>query len=88
VRPGQTIVVPLTNGAKPYLPDLPAPRFIRVRYWPQPKKKLEQPDTRTSAPTQSTTRIVEKSAQPAPVALTFESVLQEDALVAALQPLD
>ncbi len=88
VRPGQTIVVPLTNGAKPYLPDLPAPRFIRVRYWPQPKKKLEQPDTRTSAPTQSTTRIVEKPAQPAPVALTLESPLQDDALVAALQPLD
>ncbi len=85
---GDILLVPARNGAKPHLPDLPAPRFIRVRYYPQPKKKLEQPDTRTSAPTQSTTRIVKKPAQPARVALTFENPLQEDALVAALHPLD
>jgi membrane-bound lytic murein transglycosylase D len=88
VKPGQSIVVPLKGAAKPYLPDLPAPRFIRVRYWPQPKKKLEQPDTRTSAPPQSTTRIAQNPAGLTRVALALESPLQEDALVASLYPTD
>jgi membrane-bound lytic murein transglycosylase D len=75
VKPGQSIVVPVKSAAEPYLPDLPAPRFIRVRYYPQPKKKLEQPDTQTSAPSQSTTRIAQKPAGPTRVALTLESPL-------------
>jgi len=81
VRPGQTIVVPLKNGAKPYLPDLPAPRFIRVRYWPQPKK-LEQRDTLTSATPQSPTRLAQNPAVSTPVVFTFDRAAQDDQLVA------
>jgi membrane-bound lytic murein transglycosylase D len=88
VKPGQSIVVPVKSAAEPNLPDLPAPRFIRVRYYPQPKKKLEQPDTRTSAPPQFTTRIAQKPAGPTHVALTFEGPLQEDGLVLARHALD
>jgi len=81
VRPGQTIVVPLTNGTKPYLPDLPAPRFIRVRYWPQPKKKSEQPDVQTRVPVQPTIGTVQKPARPKLVTLALDSPLHEDALI-------
>lgn len=88
VKPGQSIVVPVKSAAEPYLPYLPAPRFIRVRYYPQPKKKLEQPDTQTSAPSQSTTRITQKPAGLTRVALTLESPLQPGGLVFVNHPAD
>jgi len=87
VRPGQTIVVPLKNGAEPYLPDLPAPRFIRVRYWPQPKKKLEQRDTLTSAPPPPT-GLAQKPAVSTSLASPVEPLAQEDRLLAVYQPAD
>jgi len=88
VKPGQSIVVPVQSMAEPYLPDLPAPRFIRVRYWPQPKKKLDQPDAQTRAPVQSTTRVAQERAGPTRVALTIENPLQADDLVVARHPAD
>ncbi len=85
VRAGQTIVVPLQDGVEPYLPDLPAPKIRRARYKKPFKKKskknLKRPDTRTSAPVQSTTRIAQKPAGPTRVALTLESPLQPGGLV-------
>jgi membrane-bound lytic murein transglycosylase D len=88
VQPGQTILVPLRDGAEPYLPELPAPRFIRVRYYPQPRKKPEQPDTRTSTPSQSATLVAQESAQkPHPLAAGDTPPL-EDGFVLARQPVD
>lgn len=88
VRPGQTILVPLRDGAEPYLPQLPAPRFIRVRYYPQPKKKADQPDTRTSAPSQSETLMAQESTEkPHPLA-TGDTPPLEDGFVLARQPVE
>ena len=86
VRPGQNILVPLKDGAEPYLPDLPAPRFIRVRYYPQPKKKSDQPDAQTSlAPkTRVTQQIVPNTN---PLAAGAMPPL-EDGFILARQPLD
>jgi membrane-bound lytic murein transglycosylase D len=88
VRPGQSILVPLRDGAAPYLPELPAPRFIRVRYYPQPRKKPEQPDTRTSAPSQSATLVAQEATQkPHPLAAGDTPPL-EDGFVVARHPVE
>lgn len=88
VKPGQSIVVPVKSVAEPYLPELPAPRFIRVHYYPQPKKKPEQPDVQTSAPVQPTIRTAETPAGLTRVALNLESPLQEDVVAVGLHPAD
>jgi membrane-bound lytic murein transglycosylase D len=88
VTPGQTILVPLQNGAEAYLPDLPAPRFIRVRYYPQPKKKPDQPDARTSAPPQSTTWMAQQPVEPGHALVAVDSPLLDDGFLLARHPLD
>lgn len=87
VRAGQTIVVPLKNGVEPYLPDLPAPKIRRARYKKKYKrksnKKFKRPDTRTSAPVQGTTRLVQKSADMKQVQATIQSAPRKKNLILA-----
>jgi membrane-bound lytic murein transglycosylase D len=86
VHPGDKILVPMRGSAEPYLPELPAPRIIRVRYYPQPKKKPDQPDTRTSAPSQSDMLMAQESAEkPHPLA-AGETPPLEDGFVLARHP--
>ena len=88
VQPGQSILVPLRDGAEPYLPELPAPRVIRVRYYPQPKKKPDQPDAHTSAPSQSATLMAQQPVEkPYPLA-AGETPPLEDGFVLARHPVE
>jgi len=86
VRPGQNILVPLQEGAEPYLPDLPAPRFIRVRYYPQPKKKTDQPDTHTGL--EAKTRVAQLSEPKTNPLAAGDAPPLEGGFVLARQPRD
>jgi membrane-bound lytic murein transglycosylase D len=88
VRPGQSILVPLRDGAEPYLPELPAPRIIRVRYYPQPKKKPDQPDAQTSAPAQSATLMAQQAAEKSHPLAAGETPPLEDGFVLARRPVE
>ncbi|MDH3412927.1 MAG: LysM domain-containing protein, partial [Gammaproteobacteria bacterium] len=86
IRAGQTIVVPLQDGVKPYLPDLPAPKIRRVRYKKKYKKKLKRPDTRTSAPAQRKTWIVRKPAETTRVQVAILSTPRRNSLILPQHP--
>ena len=88
VQPGQSILVPLRDGAEPYLPELPAPRVIRVRYYPQPKKKPDQPDAHTSAPSQSATLMAQQPVEKAYPLAAGETPPLEDGFVLARHPVE
>lgn len=85
---GDILLVPSQHVVDPHLPDLPAPRFIRVRYYPQPKKKPDEPDVQTSAPTEPTTRVAQESDEIVRVLVAIDSAFHEDALLSATNPND